>query len=168
MDKAICPNYVDGTCSVVANLSGCDKSLCMVSEDACAACLGAKSPRQRNYVTASLAIATANRHLSPEAAAKVKFDLKHDIPIEKRADAPAGGPGTELKKVLGWLGFKPSTGCSCGSHQREMDRRGVDWCSANIETIVGWLAEEAKAQSLPFFEMPARALIRYAIRRANK
>ena len=49
-----------------------------------------------------------------------------------------------------------------------MDHKGADWCRENIDTIVGWLREEAEKQSLPFSELAARMLVLYAIRRAAK
>jgi hypothetical protein len=49
-----------------------------------------------------------------------------------------------------------------------MDRQGVEWCQANIETIVGWLREQATARGLPFFKAAARLLVRRAIANARK
>jgi hypothetical protein len=49
-----------------------------------------------------------------------------------------------------------------------MDENGPDWCEENLETIVGWLQEEAKRRKLPFVRTGARLLVRYAIRRARK
>ena len=75
-----------------------------------------------------------------------------------------------------------------------MDRRGVAWCRANLETIVGWLREEAEKRRnayaaalaahgadpqkkrpkplpwvlrLPFNDWIARWLVLYAVRRAE-
>jgi hypothetical protein len=49
-----------------------------------------------------------------------------------------------------------------------MDRQGVQWCEANIDTIVGWLREQAAARGLPFLDMAGRLLVRRAIRNARK
>jgi hypothetical protein len=48
-----------------------------------------------------------------------------------------------------------------------MDRRGCDWCDANINTIVGWLREEATKRGLPFIDAAAAMLVRRAIHNAR-
>ena len=81
---------------------------------------------------------------------------------------PAGGPGTELKRLLARVGITASPDCACNARAAEMDRQGVDWCEANVETIVGWLREQATARGLPFFKAAARLLVRRAIANARK
>jgi hypothetical protein len=49
-----------------------------------------------------------------------------------------------------------------------MDVAGPDWCEANIETIVSWLAAEAKSRGLPFVAMAGRLLVKTAIVKARK
>jgi hypothetical protein len=82
--------------------------------------------------------------------------------------ALAYGPGTELKKLLKTVGITASPTCSCNKRARAMDRNGCDWCEANIDTIVGWLREEATKRKLPFVDMAARLLVKRAIRNARK
>jgi hypothetical protein len=78
---------------------------------------------------------------------------------------PGGsGPGTRLKALLARLGLKSMGGCRCNARAREMDRRGAGWCRDNMDTIVGWLREEAKARGLPFVAPAARLLVRLALR----
>lgn len=50
--------------------------------------------------------------------------------------------GDELNKTLPWFGSRRPC---CGQLNRadELNRRGCDWCDTNIETVVGWIAEEA-------------------------
>lgn len=81
-----------------------------------------------------------------------------------------GGPGTELKALLGgWpLRFKPSKDCKCKDRAARMDRLGIEWCEQNIETISGWLREEANKRHIPYSELMGKALIKKAIRRARK
>ena len=81
---------------------------------------------------------------------------------------PSGGPGTELKRLLARVGITASPDCACNARAAEMDRQGVDWCEANVETIVGWLREQATARGLPFFKAAARLLVRRAIANARK
>lgn len=81
--------------------------------------------------------------------------------------APSG-PGTELKKIIYKLGFKPKAGCKCGQHIMEMNTNGPDWCEQNIDTITGWLREEAVRAGYPFIESGARLIIRRAIRNSKR
>lgn len=55
--------------------------------------------------------------------------------------APTGKPGTELKMILSWFRQESDASCQCAARAAEMDRQGVAWCEANIDTIVGWLME---------------------------
>ena len=79
-----------------------------------------------------------------------------------------GGPGTELKKSLARIGIQPAKNCACNHRAAVMDRQGCDWCEANIDTIVGWLREEATKRGLPFLDAAGRLLVRRAIRNARK
>lgn len=100
------------------------------------------------------------RHCGPGALMWRGFDMQ---------SAP-GGPGTELKALLGgWpLRFKPSKDCKCKDRAARMDRLGIEWCEQNIETISGWLREEANKRHIPYSELMGKALIKKAIRRARK
>lgn len=84
-------------------------------------------------------------------------------------NASAGAPGTELTKLLASMGFAYAPDCECRSRAAEMDRNGCDWCAANLDTIVDWLAEEAQRQNVLLFNRQlARVLVQTAIRRARK
>ena len=79
------------------------------------------------------------------------------------------GPGTELAGMLKMVGINPKEkGCSCKSHAKRMDLEGPQWCRDNIETILGWLAVEAKKRKLPFIKQAAKQMVLTAIRRAEK
>jgi hypothetical protein len=78
------------------------------------------------------------------------------------------GPGTELKALLKTIGIVAKPNCSCNKRARVMDEKGCDWCEQNIDTIDGWLADEAKKRSLPYLSLAGKMLIRLAIRRARK
>ena len=82
--------------------------------------------------------------------------------------AVPAGVGHELKKLLAIAGITATPNCSCNARAREMDARGPDWCEANIDTIVGWLREEATKRKLPFVDMAGRLLVKRAIRNARK
>jgi hypothetical protein len=86
-----------------------------------------------------------------------------------QAAAPApGGAGTELKKLLGKIGIKASPSCSCNKRAIVMDNNGIEWCENNIDTIIGWLKEEATKRKLPFIDMAGRMLVKKAISNAKK
>lgn len=85
----------------------------------------------------------------------------------------ASGPGTELKKLLaGWPFYLASSpDCACNARAAEMDNHEQEtpgWCIENIETIVGWLREQAQARGLPFLDAAGRMLVRRAVRNARK
>lgn len=81
---------------------------------------------------------------------------------------PASGPGSHLHDMLGNIGIYAEPGCACLARMREMDARGPDWCSSNLDTIIGWLSEEAQRRSLPFNRTAARLLVKAAIWRARR
>lgn len=81
---------------------------------------------------------------------------------------PAGGPGTELGKLLAWWGIGAEAGCTCKARAALMDRAGVAWCEANIESIADWLEEEAKRRGIVFLRVAAIGLIHLAIRKARR
>jgi len=78
------------------------------------------------------------------------------------------GPGTELKKLLAKVGIAATPDCACNARAAEMDRQGVEWCEANLDTIVGWLREQAEARGLPFLDLAGRLLVKRAIANARR
>lgn len=90
------------------------------------------------------------------------------LPSPFEAPAAAPGPGAYLKKYLSRIGITSTPTCSCNAKAKHMDEMGVEWCEANLDTIVGWLKEEAEKRRLPFFEWPAKMLIQKAIKSAKK
>jgi len=77
------------------------------------------------------------------------------------------GAGTELKKLLGKIGIYSSPNCSCNKRAATMDKNGIQWCEDNIDTIIGWLKEEATKRKLPFIEYAAKLLVKRAISNAK-
>jgi hypothetical protein len=76
--------------------------------------------------------------------------------------------GTALKSLLASIGITATPDCPCTARANEMDRRGCDWCEANIDTIVGWLREQAEARGLPFLDAAGRVIVRRAIKNARR
>lgn len=93
---------------------------------------------------------------------------EYQEPPPQKPENDSGGPGTELKKLLRYIGIEASPSCSCNAHARQMDQRGPNWCETNVQIIVGWLKEEAKRRGLPFAEWPAKRLINLAIGLARR
>ena len=93
-------------------------------------------------------------------------------PLPSATPAPEGGPGTELRRLLHTLGIQPKgRDCQCNAHALEMDRNGVEWCQANVESIIDWLEVEAKKRPLVgmlFSRLAARQMVALAISRARK
>lgn len=89
----------------------------------------------------------------------------------RRAKRPALrnaiGPGAFLTKILAQLGIKSGPACACKARAIEMDCRGCDWCEENIDTIVGWLREEATKRKLPFVDFAGKLLVKRAIKLAR-
>jgi hypothetical protein len=81
---------------------------------------------------------------------------------------PGSGPGSILKAMLARLRITAGAECACNARVLEMDRCGPDWCERNIDTIDGWLAEEAARRGLPFNSLVARFLIRAAIAKSRR
>lgn len=102
-------------------------------------------------------ITVDENHPSYPKKTKQKLDIKI-----------SSGPGNELKKLLSKIGIKASPNCSCNKRAALMDANGIEWCENNIDTIVGWLKEEATKRKLPFIDMAGRILVKKAISNAKK
>lgn len=81
------------------------------------------------------------------------------------------GVGTELHKLLLRFRIRPRPGCKCTERQIAMNQNGIEWCEQNIDTIVGWMIEEAEERGR-LQEAAARVfaekLVRIAIYKAKK
>jgi len=103
----------------------------------------------------------------------ITVDETHYAYPHLRSQQPEpAGPGTELKKLLGWFGIVASEDCTCNSKALKMDQLGSQWVLDNIETVVGWLEEEASNRGgftrLAFTRTGARSMILLACRKAEK
>lgn len=89
-------------------------------------------------------------------------------PAPAQPPSDGTGPGSQLKRYLSSIGIKASPNCSCNARAQYMDFMGTVWCENNIDTIVGWLKEEAEKRKLPFLDWPARKLVKKAIAASKK
>jgi|688.fasta_scaffold76134_4 hypothetical protein len=86
----------------------------------------------------------------------------------KTMEEDPNGPGTVLSKMIKSLGIVMSDSCSCRRHAIEMNTQGNDWCEQNIDTVVGWLREEANRRGLPFVDMIGKLMVGRAIKKSRK
>lgn len=94
---------------------------------------------------------------------------RHSKTITNNSTTPlTQGAGTELKKLLKKIGIMASPNCSCNAKAQLMDKNGIEWCENNIDTIVGWLREEATKRKFPFIDAAGELLVKRAIRNAKK
>ncbi len=78
------------------------------------------------------------------------------------------GPGTVLAGMIKTLGIHMSDSCSCRRHALAMNEKGNEWCSQNLDTVVGWLREEASRRGLPFVDMVGKVMVNRAIKKSKK
>jgi hypothetical protein len=95
-------------------------------------------------------------------------DIQKTIDYNASSTTGGNGVGTELKRLLNKIGIKASPTCSCNKRASLMDKNGIQWCENNIDTIIGWLKEEATKRKLPFIDMAGKILVKKAISNAKK
>jgi hypothetical protein len=78
------------------------------------------------------------------------------------------GPGTLLSNMIKSVGIVMTQGCSCRRHALEMNKKGNDWCSENVDTIVGWLREEAAKRKLPFIDAIGKLIVNRAVKKSRR
>lgn len=101
----------------------------------------------------------------------VKCGRRKPAPAKHLRGEAAGGPGSELKRMLAaYPGISSGHCCKCNARASLMDENGCDWCLANTDEIVGWLREEHARRKLPipFSGLLAGKLVRLAVRNARK
>jgi len=86
----------------------------------------------------------------------------------KTIEENPNGPGTVLSQMIKSVGIVMTQGCSCKRHAIEMNDRGNDWCENNVDTIIGWLREEAKKRKLPFMDSLGKIIVNRAIKKSKK
>ena len=141
----------------------------VVSKAAVAAVEASRPPGYLDAIRASAARETETHYVIPRD--KYNALCKVFKPRKAVASVPKSGPGVELKKLLKKIGITASPNCSCNARARKMDEeeaREPGWCAAHIDTIVGWLREEATKRKLPFLDVAGRILVRRAIANAKR
>jgi len=95
-------------------------------------------------------------------------DVRKKVETRKIEEIEGAGPGTELKKLLGKMGFAVTPDCPCSGRAALMDQNGCDWCEQNLATILGWMHEESARRGVIFIEKAARFLVKGAIAKARR
>lgn len=111
------------------------------------------------------------RGCNPAGAASLSADEAIHYSTPDTPPTPTGGPGTELKALLKYVGIVATPNCSCNARAAQMDdmeAREPGWCLANMETILDWLKEQADARRLPFIRSAAKLLVKRAISNAKR
>lgn len=86
----------------------------------------------------------------------------------KTLEQDPNGPGTILSDMIKTIGITSSPTCSCRRHAIEMNTNGPEWCENNIDTIIGWLKEEAEKRKLPFMDSLAKLIVQRAINKSKR
>ncbi len=191
-----CPHLTDGRCGLAEQLALTVVNtplVCSVSADQCARCVAAGEAtieKPSLQVTGAVTRACPPDHRRAWASYASRFHLGDPqtataAPSAPPPSPPAGfhgqrverrpGPGTCLAKTLKErYGVQEEAECACNSRVAEMNARGVDWCAANVETIVGWLLEEIERRRMWQRHVPdavkrwkLRRLVREAIQMAR-
>jgi hypothetical protein len=106
--------------------------------------------------------------LSKVAAERPEEPIKPWPPMDDEGNTC--GVGSNIKALLKTMGIEASANCGCNAQAARLDAIGPDACELEIESILDYMYEQAKARSLEsLFVRPAvRIAIQLAIRRARK
>lgn len=88
-------------------------------------------------------------------------------PTVDKGDGKLTGPGTELRALLGEMGYTPK-GCNCKSTEMRMNRLGVDGCRKQLDALCCEVMKNARKQKVEITVEMARFAIEEAIRRAEQ
>jgi len=112
--------------------------------------------------------------VDPWGPAPAKAPVTITIPKE----APVGGPGTELGKLLSDIGIVPNSTCGCKQLSADMDKMGAANCRLNMDRIVeaitknqkgwGWAEQlAAAAKALRAGYLTIKSMVEEAIKRTE-
>lgn len=156
-----CSHYCLGQCKIASELATLEV---FTNPDACNYCSTKESnPRDKNYVTASLALSAALKAGIKDP--KVIEEIKSYIP-KVATSVVTYGPGTELEKLISWF-KKKNTKCNCQDRINKMNQWGPDKCVENMDIILGWLHESATKYRIPFIRLVVKKLVERAIYNAR-
>lgn len=105
---------------------------------------------------------------TPARTPQISTDFVSKILTQTLEQQDPNGPGTKLSEMLEKIGIKSTPNCSCKARAKMMNEKGYEWCEQNIDTIVGWLKEEAQKRKLPFIDMAGKIIVKRAISLSKK
>jgi hypothetical protein len=105
-----------------------------------------KQLMQRGYTLAEVEPCIAARNGDQITVDETHPAYPHAREGEIAEPAIESGPGTVLKGWLGWFGITATNDCACDSRAAKMDQLGSEWVRQNLDVVVGWLEEAAKAR----------------------
>lgn len=149
-----CPHRTaSGVCAIASELSGRDV---VPWRNVCETCVACAAPQQRNYVTASIAVAVWTYAGDRDRAQEVRADCARQglfrvgrvagIVVDT-TPAPHDGPGTELKRLFDSLDINERLDCDCEWMMREMNALGAAGCRRERPRLVKALKANAKKYS---------------------
>lgn len=103
------------------------------------------------------------------AQCRVKQKIKKAITpqYQDQAIIIKDGVGTMLENLLKKIGINYTHQCSCSSKIHLLNKKGVEWCENNADTILKWIRAESQEKNIPFAPKTAKALLRLAIKKAK-
>lgn len=108
----------------------------------------------------------ANERLRELSRGDMQSYLQNQFP-RSLEDEPYG-PGSILASMFSAIGIKSSPTCSCKRHALEMNRKGIEWCEDNMDTILGWLKDECEKRKIPWVQAVAKTVVNRAISKSKK
>ena len=138
-----CQYKRNGLCQLATDMAKTDVPY---YEKTCERCAASPNPMAINKIVKGLAASALVSQGDMQKAGQI---LKNETWAHSKRRVT--GVGSVLSSIFKTIGIVVSEDCSCKRHAVEMDRRGTRWCLDNLDKIVGWLEEEAKARELVFF-----------------
>lgn len=76
--------------------------------------------------------------------------------LDRPAECPSSGVGTEIKRLLDRIGIPACGGCV--DAETALNRRGVQWSSDNFQHVIDWLTGQAAKHKVSFVGTAFRLL----------
>lgn len=131
-----CPYHKNNNiCQIATDVADAEV---LTNKNICSACESSDKPRALNRITVSNGLSYLQNIKHPNFHIKLKQYEKQYLRIKKESETEdmwlklSDGVGTELHKLLGKINIRPIPNCKCIGLAREMNEKGVEWCSNNI------------------------------------
>lgn len=125
-----------GECAIASNIAG---RPVVPWENVCDTCSRCESPRQANYVTASIAVHEWERRGALYTAATLRDRVRREGLLCKGRQIHRGF-GWMVGRVIGWIGIKPRGECRCKSVSTKMNKAGAIGVARKLPYFSGLVA----------------------------